>query len=310
MAFGEIEPSEWRGGEVRAPAPASKVTFSRRELDRILSLYGRKVAAGEWRDYAIDFLKDRAVFSVFRRASEFPDLPDREESAAGTPAGRLQRHLGDRSHPAPGPRARPGARRARPLAPGRRRLIAVDVTSAPTLRRERVLGARIALAVHVIDGFAWLTRITSAGSARSRRIVVPALGIAQTLAWASSYYLPAILAEPIGAGHRRSALLGLRRVFRSPADRGIRRSGRGARHRSPRRARRAGALECRAGRRLACARGGKRRRCCSASPGPCSASAWRLGFTTPALPRSLRSTVTTPAVRSPASRCSPASPRR
>ncbi len=74
MAFGDIEPSAWRGGEFRAPAPApvSKVTFSRRELDRILSLYGRKVAAGEWRDYAIDFLKDRAVFSVFRGASEFP----------------------------------------------------------------------------------------------------------------------------------------------------------------------------------------------------------------------------------------------
>src|SRR5215470_1738955 len=35
-------------------------------------LYGRKVAAGEWRDYAIDFLKDRAVFSVFRRSSEVP----------------------------------------------------------------------------------------------------------------------------------------------------------------------------------------------------------------------------------------------
>jgi hypothetical protein len=48
------------------------VTFDRRELDRILDLYGRKVAAGEWRDYAIDFLKDRAVFSVFRRSSEMP----------------------------------------------------------------------------------------------------------------------------------------------------------------------------------------------------------------------------------------------
>ncbi len=72
MGFGEIDPSEWRGGEQRAPVPATKVTFSRRELDRILSLYGRKVAAGEWRDYAIDFLKDRAVFSVFRRATEFP----------------------------------------------------------------------------------------------------------------------------------------------------------------------------------------------------------------------------------------------
>lgn len=48
------------------------VTFDRRELDLILRLYGRMVAAGEWRDYAIDHLPDRAVFSVFRRASEVP----------------------------------------------------------------------------------------------------------------------------------------------------------------------------------------------------------------------------------------------
>ena len=61
-----------RGRAATSPAPASEVTFSRRELDRILRLYGRMVAAGEWRDYAIDFLKDRAVFSVFRRASEMP----------------------------------------------------------------------------------------------------------------------------------------------------------------------------------------------------------------------------------------------
>ena len=54
-----------------APRPGA-VFFERRELDRILKLYGRKVAAGEWRDYAIDFLKDRAVFSVFRRTSEVP----------------------------------------------------------------------------------------------------------------------------------------------------------------------------------------------------------------------------------------------
>ncbi len=50
----------------------NRVTFSRSELNRILNLYGRMVADGEWRDYAIDFLKDRAVFSVFRRASEVP----------------------------------------------------------------------------------------------------------------------------------------------------------------------------------------------------------------------------------------------
>ncbi len=48
------------------------VFFERRELDRLLRLYGRMVAAGEWRDYAIDGLRDAAVFSVFRRASEAP----------------------------------------------------------------------------------------------------------------------------------------------------------------------------------------------------------------------------------------------
>ncbi|MBS7696815.1 MAG: DUF2794 domain-containing protein [Chelatococcus sp.] len=69
----------------RSPAPANAafstasqpsalpvVSFDRLELREILNLYGRKVAAGEWRDYAIDCLKDRAVFSVFRRTSEVP----------------------------------------------------------------------------------------------------------------------------------------------------------------------------------------------------------------------------------------------
>jgi hypothetical protein len=48
------------------------VTFHRRELDAILWIYGRMVGEGEWRDYAIDHLKDRAVFSVFKRAGEYP----------------------------------------------------------------------------------------------------------------------------------------------------------------------------------------------------------------------------------------------
>ncbi len=48
------------------------VSFDRRELDTILRLYGRMVAAGEWRDYALDFGREEAVFSVFRRASEMP----------------------------------------------------------------------------------------------------------------------------------------------------------------------------------------------------------------------------------------------
>lgn len=73
MTFGDIDPSESRGGDGNAAiAPAAQVTFDRRELDHILDLYGRKVASGEWRDYAIDFLRDRAVFSIFRRSSEVP----------------------------------------------------------------------------------------------------------------------------------------------------------------------------------------------------------------------------------------------
>lgn len=48
----------------------SVVTFSRHELNQILSVYGRHVAEGHWRDYAIDMLRERAVFSVFRRSAE------------------------------------------------------------------------------------------------------------------------------------------------------------------------------------------------------------------------------------------------
>ncbi len=55
------------------PAPLVRsVFFNRPELNQLLQLYGRMVAAGLWRDYAIDGLKDAAVFSVFRRASEAP----------------------------------------------------------------------------------------------------------------------------------------------------------------------------------------------------------------------------------------------
>jgi hypothetical protein len=62
--------TETWGGEVGRHQ--SEVRFERRELDQILRVYGRMVAAGEWRDYAIDFLPDRAVFSAFRRSSERP----------------------------------------------------------------------------------------------------------------------------------------------------------------------------------------------------------------------------------------------
>ena len=60
-------------GPASSAGPASApVAFHRTELSVILGLYGRMVAAGEWRDYAIDMLKDRAVFSIFRRTSEMP----------------------------------------------------------------------------------------------------------------------------------------------------------------------------------------------------------------------------------------------
>ena len=51
---------------------AAQVRFDRAELNRILTIYGRMVSAGEWRDYAIDFLDEVAVFSIFRRTSEMP----------------------------------------------------------------------------------------------------------------------------------------------------------------------------------------------------------------------------------------------
>ncbi|MBP2562753.1 hypothetical protein J2T08_005265 [Neorhizobium galegae] len=62
-----VDLSEYR--QNRDPAP---VTFHRRELDAILRIYGRMVGEGEWKDYAIDHLKDRAVFSVFKRSGETP----------------------------------------------------------------------------------------------------------------------------------------------------------------------------------------------------------------------------------------------
>lgn len=48
------------------------VTFHRRELDAILRIYGKMVGEGEWKDYAIDHMKDRAVFSIFKRSGEMP----------------------------------------------------------------------------------------------------------------------------------------------------------------------------------------------------------------------------------------------
>jgi hypothetical protein len=77
----EVEPIQFRprnsAGVSASTAPLSSAIaaatfFTRLELNQILNLYGRKVAAGEWRDYAIDFGRDKAVFSIFRRTSEVP----------------------------------------------------------------------------------------------------------------------------------------------------------------------------------------------------------------------------------------------
>ncbi|HEV2562907.1 MAG TPA: DUF2794 domain-containing protein [Rhizomicrobium sp.] len=68
IAFLRAEPAARTGIASGTP----QVRFERHELNQILSIYGRMVAAGEWRDYAVDFLEDYAAFSIFRRASEMP----------------------------------------------------------------------------------------------------------------------------------------------------------------------------------------------------------------------------------------------
>lgn len=67
MSIVSLDQKSRRGG-----AKSQLVAFSRPELTRILGLYGQFVATGDWRDYAIDHLKDAAVFSVFRRSSDAP----------------------------------------------------------------------------------------------------------------------------------------------------------------------------------------------------------------------------------------------
>ncbi|MDZ4841494.1 MAG: DUF2794 domain-containing protein [Hyphomicrobium aestuarii] len=55
-----------------APREPAMVVFNRLELNDIFNVYGRRVAAGDWRDYAIDWGRETASFSIFRRASEVP----------------------------------------------------------------------------------------------------------------------------------------------------------------------------------------------------------------------------------------------
>jgi len=53
-----------------SPQTPSQVAFNRKELSTILNVYGQMVSKGDWKDYAMDFLPDRAVFSIYRKASE------------------------------------------------------------------------------------------------------------------------------------------------------------------------------------------------------------------------------------------------
>jgi hypothetical protein len=77
----EAEDKEPSGGRATLIALAARreaqkstapISFDRTELNKILEVYGRRVADGEWRDYAIDHLRESAVFSIFRRSSEVP----------------------------------------------------------------------------------------------------------------------------------------------------------------------------------------------------------------------------------------------
>ncbi|MDB5688401.1 MAG: hypothetical protein JWL91_277 [Sphingomonas bacterium] len=71
----------------RAPL-AVQVGFDRQELSRILDLYGRMVAAGHWRDYAIDLGREAAIFSCFRRAAERPEYRIEKRPALRTRQGQ------------------------------------------------------------------------------------------------------------------------------------------------------------------------------------------------------------------------------
>jgi hypothetical protein len=71
------------GRNVRLSFSQAPIAFDRRELTAILTLYGRKVAEGEWRDYAIDHGSDKAVFSIFHRTTETPLYRIEKDPKAG-----------------------------------------------------------------------------------------------------------------------------------------------------------------------------------------------------------------------------------
>jgi hypothetical protein len=74
LDFAHAPPQNQPGGQATGGPNRTPlfVSFNRLELTTILNVYGRKVANGEWRDYAIDFLRERALFSIYKRSSERP----------------------------------------------------------------------------------------------------------------------------------------------------------------------------------------------------------------------------------------------
>jgi Protein of unknown function (DUF2794) len=79
--------------KLRALRDRLPVTFHRTELDAVLRIYSMMVGAGEWRDYALSHLADRAVFSVYKRAHEAPLF--RVEKVPGTKQGAFVVHGSD-----------------------------------------------------------------------------------------------------------------------------------------------------------------------------------------------------------------------
>jgi hypothetical protein len=76
IRFRPREPGIHQRTSAHISVPTSRtppvVAFNRTELDAILAVYARKVAAGEWRDYALEMGREKAVFAIFQRASEYP----------------------------------------------------------------------------------------------------------------------------------------------------------------------------------------------------------------------------------------------
>ena len=177
----EGEAKEFFGGRAgTAPAAAyqtketdAPIRFNRGELNKILELYGRKVADGEWRDYAIDQLREKAVFSIFRRTSEMPLYRIVKQPRLARQQGAYSLVTADRTDPQARSRPRQCAERPRPPASAGRRLTALA-------RRRLVPRPRPSapLHEHAVEPAAVLVAdiLERAGRLEARRLVKPDRG--------------------------------------------------------------------------------------------------------------------------------------